>query len=186
MRFTLVSFLSFLLIWSCENKKEEIKVGKITERTPEEVASIKEYAPMFSFNSIDGKTVSLSDLKGKFVYMDIWATWCGPCRQQIPAMKEIEERYRGKNIEFLSVSVDKDADKAKWEKMVNEQGMKGIQLFAGKGTSFHQDYQISTIPRFLLIGTDGEIISKNAPRPMDYRTGQINQELVAIFDALLN
>src|SRR5690606_134699 len=134
--------ISFLFI-QCEQKQnEEIEIGKITERSPEEVASIKEYAPQFAFESIEGNTVSLADLKGKYLYIDIWATWCRPCLQQLPAMKELEEKYRDKNIEFVSISVDKDADKPKWKNMVDSREMKGIQLFAGKRTSFHQDYGI--------------------------------------------
>src|SRR5690606_17261632 len=181
----ILAFASLFFLWNCDSKKEEIEIGEITERSPDEIASIKEYAPQFAFQSIEGKTVSLADLKGKYLYIDVWATWCGPCRQQIPAMKELEEKYRGQDIEFVSISVDKDADKPKWQKMVNEKEMKGIQLFAGKGTSFHSDYEISSIPKFLIIGKDGEIIDENPPRPMDYRTGQINQQLITIFDDLL-
>lgn len=176
--------LLFTVFWSCE-KKEEIDVGTITERTPEEIASVVEYAPAFTFNSIEGKSVSLSDLKGKYLYVDIWATWCRPCLQQLPSMKELEEKYRGENIEFVSISVDNDRDKAKWQKMVQDKQMQGLQLFAGKMTSFHQDYQISSIPKFLIIGKEGEIINENPPRPMDYNTGQVNQELVGILDGLL-
>lgn len=179
----LLIFSSLILV-QCKNS-EEIEVGEVTERSPEEVASIKDYAPAFSLNSIEGNTVSLSDLKGKYLYVDIWATWCRPCLQQIPAMKEIEEKYRGQNIEFVSISVDRDADKGKWIKMVQEKEMKGLQLFAGKQTSFSSDYKISSIPKFLIIGKEGEIINANAPRPMDYKTGQLNQELVTALDELI-
>lgn len=172
------------LICSCE-KKEEIEIGEIKERTAEEIASIKNYAPTFTFGSIEGNRVSLTDLKGKYVFVDIWATWCRPCLQQLPAMKELEEKYRGQNIEFVSISVDNDRDREKWQKMVQEKQMSGIQLFAGRGTSFHEDYKISTIPKFLIIGKEGEIINENPPRPMDYATGQVNEQLVSIFDNLL-
>lgn len=172
------------ILFSCE-KENEPQIGEISERTPEEIAAIKDYAPFFTFNSIKGNQVSLSDLKGDYLYVDIWATWCRPCLQQLPAMKELEEKYHGTGIEFVSISVDNDRDKAKWQKMVQEKQMGGVQLFAGNGTSFHQDYKISTIPKFLIIGKEGEIISDNAPRPMDHRTGQINQELVSFFDDLL-
>ncbi|MGB6083306.1 TlpA family protein disulfide reductase [Moheibacter sp.] len=186
MKFRFFSALIVLvLIWNCDSKKEEIEVGSITERSPEELASFVEYAPSFTFNSIQGNQISLSDLKGKYLYVDVWATWCRPCLQQLPAMKELEEKYRDTNIEFVSISVDNDRDKAKWQKMVQEKQMGGVQLFAGKRTSFHQDYKISTIPKFLLIGKDGEIIDDNAPRPMDYATGGINQQLVTVFEDLL-
>lgn len=178
------SLLILTLFVNCK-KEEEIEIGTITERTREEMAAIKDYAPAFTLNSIEGNSVALSDLKGKYLYVDIWATWCRPCLQQLPAMKELEEKYRGQNIEFVSISVDRDADKAKWSKMVKEKEMKGLQLFAGKQTSFSGDYQISSIPKFLIIGKEGEIINENPPRPMDYRTGKLNQELVAMLDNLL-
>lgn len=178
-----VVFATFLLL-NC-NSKEEIEVGEIIERTPEEIAKMKDFAASFTFQSIDGNQVSLADFKGKYVYIDIWATWCRPCLQQLPAMKEMEEKYRGTNIEFVSISVDNDRDKEKWANMVREKEMKGVQLFAGRGTTFHRDYKISTIPKFLIIGPEGEIINADAPRPMDYRTGGLNQELVAILDSYL-
>jgi len=185
MRKSLFILLSAIFFIQCEKPEELVEIGEITERTPEEIAAIKDYAPAFAFNSIEGNRISLAGLKGKYVFIDIWATWCRPCLQQLPAMKELEEKYRGQNIEFVSISVDNDQDKVKWQKMVREKQMSGTQLFAGRETSFHQDYEISTIPKFLIIGKEGEIISENPPRPMDYTTGQVNQQLVSILDNLL-
>lgn len=173
-----------ILIVQCK-KSEKIEIGTVTERSPEEMASIKEYAPAFDLNSIEGNKISLDQLKGKYLFVDIWATWCGPCLQQLPAMRELEQKYEGQNIEFVSISVDKDADKEKWAKMIQDKGMGGTQLFAGKQTSFSRDYEISSIPKFLIIGKEGEIINENPPRPMDYRTRQVNQELVVMLDNLL-
>ena len=182
------AFLSviFGFLLSCDTKNDKVEVGEVTERTTEEIASHKDFAPEFAFNSMDGKLVSLKDLKGKYVYVDIWATWCRPCIEQLPAMKELEEKYRGQDLEFLSISVDNERDKEKWKRMVNEKEMTGIQLYAGTTSTFHKDYQIKTIPKFLILGKDGEIIDNNPPRPMDYSTRQINHVLVAIFDNLLN
>ena len=184
LKFFIAICCAFLLV-QCD-QKQEIEVGEITERSAEEMAAFKEYAPKFTFQSMAGDQVSLDQLKGKILYIDIWATWCKPCLQQLPAMKELEEKYRGSNVEFISISVDADKDKAKWASMVKEKGMQGIQLFAGRGTSFHQDYKISSIPRFLIIGKDGELINDDAPRPMDHMSGQINQELVTILDSYNN
>lgn len=170
----------------CKKTEEEIEIGTVTERSAEEIAAIKEYAPAFNLNSIEGNNISLADMKGKYLFIDIWATWCGPCLQQLPAMKELEQKYKGQNIEFVSISVDKDTDKGKWAKMIQDKGMGGTQLFAGKQTSFSRDYEVSSIPKFLIIGKDGEIINENPPRPMDYRTRQVNQELISMLDNLLN
>lgn len=181
----IVACLSAFFMWNCQSKNEAVEVGGVTERTPEELAEMKEYAPTFTFESIDGGQIALEDWKGKYVYIDVWATWCGPCLRQIPSMKALEEKYRGQNIEIVSISVDSERDKEKWKKVVEARGMQGTQLYAGQTSSFHNDYQIRSIPKFILIGKEGEIISQNPPRPMDHRTGELNQELTDILDQLL-
>lgn len=172
-------------LFGCKSK-EDIKVGEITEIKQDETTPAEpNKAPGFSFASIDGKQISLEDLKGKFVYVDIWATWCRPCLMQIPTLKEVEERYRDKNIEFVSISVDRESDQQKWRKMVEEKQLGGLQLYAGSNSEFHNNYQISSIPRFLLIGKEGELIDGNAPRPLNHQTNGVNEELTALFDQLI-
>jgi len=124
-------------------------------------------SPGFNFENIDGSMTSLEDLKGKYVYIDVWATWCGPCIAEIPALKELEKSYHGKNIEFVSISVDVYKDKEKWLKMVENKELKGVQLIADKdwNSDFVKQYAIDGIPRFILIDSEGNIISANAPRP---------------------
>ncbi len=134
-------------------------------------------SPQFvHYESVDGKKVSLSDFKGENVYMDIWATWCGPCKAEIPYLKKLEEDYKGKNIEFISISVDNgrgypknslEASKEGWKKMIAEKDMKGIQLFADKNweSDFIKAFKIRSIPRFLLIDKNGIVVDADAPRP---------------------
>ena len=121
----------------------------------------------FSFPDINGNEVSLSGLKGKAVYIDFWATWCGPCIKEIPALQKLEADYHGKDIVFLSISIDALKDKKKWETFVTSREMKGVQLFAGDEGSkeLAKTYKISGIPRFVLVGKDGSIVSSDAPRP---------------------
>ena len=126
-----------------------------------------------------GGTTSLEELKGKYVYVDVWATWCGPCKREIPSLKEVEKKYHGKNIEFVSISVDKAKDHDKWKKMVEEKELKGIQLFADKDwdSDFVKDYLIKGIPRFILIDPQGNIVSSNAPRPSEDKLIDLFNEL---------
>jgi len=126
-----------------------------------------------------GGTTSLDDLKGKYVYVDVWATWCGPCKREIPSLKEVEKKYHGKNIEFVSISVDKAKDHDKWKKMVEEKELKGIQLFSDKDweSDFVQGYSIKGIPRFILIDPNGNIVNSNAPRPSESRLIDMFNEL---------
>lgn len=121
----------------------------------------------FRFADINGKQVALSDFKGKVVYIDIWATWCGPCKGEIPYMTKLEEEYKDNpNIVFMSVSIDKQKDEQKWRDMVKEKQMKGVQLFAGdKADDIAKPYKVRGIPRFILVGKDGKLIAGDAPRP---------------------
>jgi len=132
-------------------------------------------APGFEYPDIDGEIVSLADLKGKYVYVDVWATWCGPCKAEIPHLKALEEEMHGRNVAFVSVSVDDS--KEDWEKMVKDKDLGGIQLFGGAGwkSTITEDYNIRGIPRFILIDMDGMIIDATAPRP----SGDIKDILLA-------
>ncbi len=135
-------------------------------------------SPTFDYENSKGQKTSLQSLKGKFVYIDVWATWCGPCIAEIPALKEVEKAYRGKNIEFVSISIDDKKDFEKWKKMVVEKELKGIQLFADNNwqSEFVTKYAIDGIPRFILIDTEGKIVNANAPRPSDPKLITLLQE----------
>lgn len=135
-------------------------------------------SPTFSCPDINGKTVSLADLKGKFVYIDVWATWCGPCRGELPHLKTLEEKYADKDIYFVSLSCDKN--KKAWEDMVKKEEMKGIQLHLGVESSFMDAYIINGIPRFILLDRDGKIISANMTRPSDPKTAEKFNELLGL------
>jgi len=133
-------------------------------------------APDFSYPNIEGDTVSLSDFRGKYVYIDVWATWCGPCKREIPDLAKLEEEYADKDIVFMSVSIDDTSDP--WKKMVADKELKGVQLWAeGWSTPIAESYMIQSIPRFMLIDKEGMIININAKRP----SGGIKD----IFDELL-
>lgn len=136
-------------------------------------------SPSFTYENIEGKNVSLKDLEGKYVYMDIWATWCGPCKREIPALKALEKKYEGKNIQFVSISVDKLADKEKWQKFVQKEQLTGIQLFADNDweSEFIKAYEIQGIPRFILLDPEGIIVNADAPRPSDPKLEKLFQSL---------
>ena len=143
------------------------------------LAKGKQSPNFVNYENYKGGTTSLSDLKGKYVYIDVWATWCGPCKREIPFLKEVESKYHGKNIEFVSISIDKESDHDKWKTMIEEKELGGTQLFADNNwsSSFVKDYQIQGIPRFILIDPDGNIVNANAPRPS-------SSKLIELFDEL--
>lgn len=143
------------------------------------LASVGKPSPDFKGVDVNGKEYTLADFRGKYVYIDVWATWCGPCRQEIPYLKKLDEDYKDAHIVFLSLSVDQD--KAKWEKMVKEQSMSGVQLHIGQNSSFQQAYKIEGIPHFILLDREGRIIDKKMSRPsMDEVTRERIENLEGI------
>ncbi len=120
-------------------------------------------SPDFRAVDIDGKEWTLADFKGKYVYVDMWATWCNPCRREFPYLKELEEKLKDAQIVFLGLSVD--GEKANWEKMVRSGAMCGTQLYLGPRSDFQTAYNIKGIPRFILLDKEGVIISNDMTRP---------------------
>ncbi len=119
----------------------------------------------FKLEDASGKQISFSNLQGKIVLIDVWATWCVPCMAEIPHLKKLEEEMKGKNIAIVSISVDELKDKEKWKTMVEEKHLGGIQLFANGQKDFTDYYRITGIPRFMLFDKQGKIITIDAPRP---------------------
>jgi thiol-disulfide isomerase/thioredoxin len=128
-------------------------------------------APNFDYENAAGGKTSLESLKGKYVYIDVWATWCGPCRAEIPSLKKVEQKYHGKNIEFVSISVDVEKDHDKWKNFVKEKQLGGTQLYADKNwlSDFIRTFNINSIPRFILIDPAGNVVDADAARPSDPR-----------------
>lgn len=133
-------------------------------------------SPSFNCPDINGKMVSLESLKGKYVYIDVWATWCGPCRGELPYMTKLEEAYVGKDIYFVGLSCDQN--KQAWEKRIQKGDMKGIQLHMGNKDEFMNKYLINGIPRFILLDREGKIIKADAPRPSSPETSKLIDELL--------
>ena len=116
----------------------------------------------FSYPNISNEMISLSFFKGRLVYIDIWATWCGPCIAEIPSLKRLQKDYENMDIIFLSVSVD--TDKEAWKKMLTEDQLGGVQLWADGWSQITKSYAIFGIPRFMLVDKSGELIAVDAPR----------------------
>lgn len=126
-------------------------------------------SPLFNYENQKGGKTSLESLKGKYIYIDVWATWCGPCIQENPYLQKIEEQFKDKNIAFVSISVDAAKDHDKWNSFVIQKNLGGIQLLADQqfDSDFIKAYGIIAIPRFILIDPKGNIIKADAPKPSD-------------------
>ncbi|WP_229240812.1 TlpA disulfide reductase family protein [Dyadobacter sp. SG02] len=133
-------------------------------------------APVFSGLTPDGKKLSLSDFRGKVVYVDIWATWCGPCVEEFPDSKKLLANFKGNDkVAFLYVSVDRDT--LAWKKMVaGDKVPKGIHIIddGDSPQSIWNQYYVWGIPRYLLIDTQGRMVAAHAKRPS---SGKVADEL---------
>lgn len=134
-------------------------------------AAVGRPSPMFKGVDVNGKEMTLRDFRGKYIYIDMWATWCGPCQKELPFLKKLEEKFKGRNIVFVGLSIDQD--KAKWAARVKSGALSGPQLYIGKGSKFQSDYRISGIPRFILLDPNGRIVNPDMTRPSSEDTEKI-------------
>ena len=111
-------------------------------------------APPFTVTAIDGTRFSLEEFQGKVVLLDFWATWCAPCREALPHIREIVNRFQGQPLVVLSVSLDED--EGKWEEFVSSNGMTWPQYWDGgfQGT-IARLFRVKQIPHTFTIDADG-------------------------------
>ncbi|NQY06507.1 MAG: TlpA family protein disulfide reductase [Flavobacteriaceae bacterium] len=157
--------VTLLLLFVCS---QSFLSNDINVVTPENLNGKK--ASNFTFNDQNGNPVSLSDFKGSYVYVDLWATWCGPCLYEIPHLQRVYNSMKDKNIVFVSISLDDLEDKDKWKKKVKGKDM-GYQLFArdNDASNFLHELNVNYIPRFVLIDPEGNYVTTKAPAPSDAR-----------------
>lgn len=124
-------------------------------------------APNIAVTTLDDGHFKLRKFRGKYVYIDLWATWCGPCIQEIPSLQQLEKDYEGKNIVFLSLSIDQTGDFQKWKDFVAEYPLHGHQywLDAENKEVLTRHFNVKQIPRFILLDPRARVIDANAPRP---------------------
>jgi len=118
--------------------------------------------PGFAATSLAGEKITLAGLKGKVVLLDFWATWCGPCRAELPNVKSVYDKYHDQGFEIVGISLDRGEDALK--DFVAREKMKWSHIYNGSfpaGKDIATLYNITSIPQMILIGRDGKIIATN-------------------------
>ena len=161
-----IALLFFILLFSsCGNEQQ----------SSENLASL-EKMETFKFKkalnisgwTIQGDTFNLSDLKGKSVFVSVWASWCKACKSEMPFYHQLFLSNKDTSLVFLSISVDDNKDL--WERALDKIKVGGLQVIAKGGSNalFMKEYSFSMIPQYMLIDKKGRIITLNAPMPSSY------------------
>lgn len=134
-------------------------------------------APAFTLPSDHGKVFNLADFKGKVIYIDLWASWCGPCRQEMPAYKKLSDKFKtNQQVAFISIAVH-DGEK-EWRNALKEEKPDWLQLYDNEGT-VAQAYVANAIPKYILIDKEGKMLSFDAPGPGSAQAEQLINEAIA-------
>lgn len=138
---------------------QKVKADLYDKIASVEKTAIGTVAPDFTFPDWDGNDVSLSDFRGKYVLIDFWASWCGPCRQESPNVQKQYELYKDKGFEVVAVSIDKK--EKDWRKAVKDDGTKGTLLLAQDSKQIMKDYVFSGIPYMVILDPEGKVVALN-------------------------
>jgi peroxiredoxin len=137
-------------------------------------------APDFTQNDVNGTPVSLSSFKGKYVLIDFWASWCGPCRAENPTVVKAYNKFKSKNFTIIGVSLDKPEGKADWLAAIKNDGLNWTQVSDLKfwSNEVALQYAVQSIPHNFLLDPTGKIIAK------DLRGNDLDKKLTEIFGSM--
>jgi thiol-disulfide isomerase/thioredoxin len=148
----------------CTNDSFKAKVAEKFNKS----SSILKGQPAPDFVLLQGnKTVSLTDFRGKYLYIDFWATTCSPCLREMPYLSDIENEFKGKNVAILGICLE--STKEAWQKVISDKKPAGKQIWLNKELSdkIKEDFKITVEPTYVLIDKDGKYLDSRAPKPSE-------------------
>ena len=163
------------------NLTQEVKASYPGQLLAKKIETLKDinvggFAPDIDLTAPDGKQIKLSSLRGKYVLLDFWASWCGPCLAEVPNVKAIYDEYKDKGFEIYGVSLDED--KAAWENAIEKHSLNWVHVSSLKGWEcpVAKRYNVTGIPRMYLLDKEGRIIA------MDLRGEALKEKVASLFE----
>ncbi len=156
-------------ILKIENPSLRSEIQKLADERKQAALTLQIGAPSPLFNLADtsGKFYQLEAMKGKVIYIDLWASWCGPCKAETPHLKKIYDQFKNDNkIQFISVASFDAKNRKERYKIIKEDKMDWLQL-EDTSDSFAKSYFANSIPRFIIIDKQGKIVDNDAVRPSE-------------------
>ena len=157
-RISIVLFLVLLLsaLYACGKESRNNAEREVVEDDKWIALEKGKIAKDFTLKDLKGNSVSLSDFKGKIVFLNFWATWCAPCRHEMPSMEKLHNKYKGGDLVVLAVSTDRKGEEVV-KPFIDEHGYT-LPILIDSASDVSDEYGVFALPTTFIIGRDGKIV----------------------------